>query len=189
MGRAVQGPYSGRDWCRVPCFPFPEAISRTQEGMTNTAQSRVLAGVRSGCEFAATAHSEKVPSLGGPITAREQAFVGLMSDTLDGHGEAKACRDAVVHSLISGESPVLAAWCTRFFERAPSAAELSYIGRHRSTRRGRGLLLVPRRAWGLASRSSSRARSAQKRRSTGPALSVAGSIPAPPPADVPILLA
>ncbi|WP_324642437.1 hypothetical protein [Pseudarthrobacter sp. LT1] len=60
--------------------------------MTNTAQSSIWWASCSGFEFAATAHSEKVSSLGGPITAREQAFVGLMSDTLNGRGEAKACR-------------------------------------------------------------------------------------------------
>jgi hypothetical protein len=71
--------------------------------MTTTAQPRVQPGVPTGGEFTAFGHSENVPSLGGPITVHEQAFVGLMSDTLDSHGEATACRDAVVHSLISGD--------------------------------------------------------------------------------------
>lgn len=71
--------------------------------MTTTAQPRIAPGVPAGGEFTAFGHSDSVPSLGGPITVDEQAFVGLMSDTLDTHAEAKACRDSVVHSLIAGD--------------------------------------------------------------------------------------
>lgn len=71
--------------------------------MTVTAQPRVQPGVPTGGEFTAYGHSENVPSLGGPITVDERAYVGLMGDALDSHGEAKACRDAVVHSLIAGD--------------------------------------------------------------------------------------
>ena len=71
--------------------------------MTTTAQPRVHAGVPAGGEFTAFGHSDSVPSLGGPITVDEQAFVGLMADSLDTHAEAKACRDAVIHSLVAGD--------------------------------------------------------------------------------------
>ncbi|HEX9086142.1 MAG TPA: hypothetical protein VF867_01285 [Arthrobacter sp.] len=71
--------------------------------MTTTAQPRVSPGVPSGGEFTAVGHSDQVPALHYPINAHEQAFIGLMSDTLDADGEAKVCRDAVVHSLISGD--------------------------------------------------------------------------------------
>jgi hypothetical protein len=71
--------------------------------VTTTAQPRVQPGVPTGGEFTAFGHSENVPSLGGPITVQEQTYVSLMADTLDHHAEAKACRDAVVHSLIAGD--------------------------------------------------------------------------------------
>lgn len=71
--------------------------------MTVTAQPRVQPGVPTGGEFTAFGHSENVPSLSGPITVQEKAFVDLMADTLDTHAEAKACRDAVIHSLVAGD--------------------------------------------------------------------------------------
>lgn len=71
--------------------------------MTTTAQPRIAPGVPAGGEFTAFGHSDSVPSLGGRITVQEEAFVGLMADTLDTHAEAKACRDAVVNSLIAGD--------------------------------------------------------------------------------------
>lgn len=76
---------------------------RTQKGMTTTAQPRIAPGVPSGGEFTAYGHSDAVPSLGGPITVQEETFIGLMADTLDTHAEAKACRDAVGHSLRAGD--------------------------------------------------------------------------------------
>lgn len=76
---------------------------RTQKGMTTTAQPRVHPGVPSGGEFTAVGHSDQVPSLRYPISTHEQAFIGLMSDTLDHHGESTAARGAVLDSLISGD--------------------------------------------------------------------------------------
>ena len=71
--------------------------------MTTTAQPRVLPGVPSGGEFTAVGHSDQVAALRYPLSAHEQAFIGLMSDTLDHHGESTAARGAVLYSLISGD--------------------------------------------------------------------------------------
>lgn len=76
---------------------------RIQKGMTTTAQPRIAPGVPAGGEFTAFSHSDAVPSLSGQITVAEQTFVDLMGDSLNVQGEAKSCRDAVIHSLIAGD--------------------------------------------------------------------------------------
>lgn len=71
--------------------------------MTTTAQPRVQPGVPSGGEFTAVGHSDQVAALRYPISTHEQAFISLMSDSLDHHGESTAARGAVLDSLISGD--------------------------------------------------------------------------------------
>lgn len=71
--------------------------------MTTTAQPRIAPGVPSGGEFTAFGHSDNVPALYTPLTVQEQTHLGLMSDSLDPHAEARACRDAVIRSLIGGD--------------------------------------------------------------------------------------
>jgi hypothetical protein len=71
--------------------------------VTTTAQPRIAPGVPAGGEFTAYGHSDVVASLGGPLTVHERTYLGLMGDTLDSYGEAKACRDAVVKSLVAGD--------------------------------------------------------------------------------------
>lgn len=70
---------------------------------TTTAQPRIAPGVPAGGEFTAFGHSDNVPALHVPLNVHEQVHLDLMSDSLDPRGETRACRDAVVRSLIGGD--------------------------------------------------------------------------------------
>jgi hypothetical protein len=85
--------------------------------MTNTAQSRVQAGVPSGGEFAATAHSDNVPALDGwtpPAQSTAEIFAGL--DDIDARfrrlEQQKDALDKIrqAHALRAAAATVQAMW-------------------------------------------------------------------------------
>lgn len=85
--------------------------------MTTTAQARVLAGVPSGGEFAATAHSDNVPALGGtaaPAQSAAEILAGL--DDIDARfrriEQQKEALDKIrqAHALRAAAATIQATW-------------------------------------------------------------------------------